>query len=375
MSSLRRATRPTKRAGVGPLTRISPHFILADFLGNHSVFSRGLVNVMDEDAATAIKLQNLTALCHEGLEPVMEKWGPMSISYGYISPDLSRALVKYQDPDKPSHHRFDLGAAADICVHEWVQDEFVTLEDLFLPDSVRSAPIALAHGIDQMDIPYSRIITYSESPFLCLAVSGAEVERRQPRKAFYENRYQGRKGDKPEYIQLSSQATRNRHFQQLQEQGLEHPWRGEGYPTYHGGGFRQYHHMRVSRYTMVSDFLINLQSIANGAKNVPAFNLDSVQDAFAAAGLAYDWLVKELRIKRATILDAYTSHLSPYFDPENDWRDDTITFSLVLPEYVSAATLVFVPGHTPPGLEVSWPEEGKLLVTVDKEVALTHDEW
>ncbi len=371
---LRRSLRTKPPEHVDPFTRVSPHFILADFLGNHSVYAKGHKNLMTNDEATELKLTNLRALANEGLEPILSKWGPMSVSYGYISPELSGHIVKYQDPDKPSHHRFDLGAAADICVHQWVQDDFVLLDDLFLPDSARGSPIALAHGIDQANIPYSRLITYSESPYLCLALSAVEVSRRQPRKAFYENRFQGRKGAKPEYVQLANAAARNRHFQQLQEQGLEHPWRGAGYPTYHGGGFRQYHHMRVSRYTMVSDFLFDLQSISNGAKNIPAMNLDAVQDAFAAAGLAYDWVIRALEIPRASIVKGYVSHLNPHMHPDNDWRNDTFSFQLHLPESVTPAELVFLPGNAPPGLSFLWPKPGRLTVEINKEEALNH-EW
>lgn len=321
------------QAEVDPrLYRLSPHFVLSDFLGCHSVYARGYANPFVFDDSAGRKIFNAMALCNEALEKILGEFGPLSISYGYISPGLSSHIVKYQDPGKPSHHRWDLGAAADVCVHKWVSGDFPAIIDLYAPKSALGSPIALAHAIDYRDVPYSRLITYSESPYICIAVSDAEVQQGRPRNAFYENRYTGRPKVKPEYIQLSNPAARRRHFQQLQEQGLEHDWRGAGYPTYHGGGFRQYQHRRVSKYTMLSDFLFDLQSISNGAKNIPSLDNDRVLDAFLAAGTVYDELIERWSIPRMSIVGGYVSHTNPYFDPDNDWRSNEITFTVVLPD-------------------------------------------
>lgn len=336
MPTLRRV-RPSSTSTVDPLTRISEHFILADFLGNQSVYAKGYANPMAADKSLLVKMDNLKALANHALEPIMAEYGPFTISYGYISPSLSEKIVKYQDPTKPSHHRFDLGAAVDICVHDWVRGDHSHIEDLFLPPTVIGSPIGLAHAIDQMNIPYSRLITYSESPYVCIAVAAREVERSSirehsdPRRAFYENRYQGRKGAKPEYIQLSTQTARNRHFAQLQDQGLEHDWVGHGYPTYHGGGYCQYQHRRVSRYTMVSDWLLDLQSIANGAKNIPALTDERVLDSFAACGMVYDWIVQNGLYKRMSIIGGYVCPMNPSFTDTNDWRTGKVSFDVVLP--------------------------------------------
>lgn len=311
--------------------RLSKHFVLSDFLGNHSIYTKGYANVFEPvDGDT--RLENARCLCEEGLEPLLEEFGPMSISYGFISPEVSDKVVKYQDPRKPSHHLWSLGAAADICIHGWVTQHDMHLEDLFLPDSARGSPIALAHGIDQMDIPYSRMISYSESPYICLALSASEYVSDSPRKMFYENRFTGVAKTKPEYLQYSTKSAKTRAFRMLQEQGLEFDWVGGGYPSYHGGGFRQLQHTRVSKYTMLSDFLFDLKSISNGAKNTPAMNLESVQDAFAAAGTVFDWMVDTLKVKRLSIVAGYVSHTSPYFDPKNDWREETIAFAVSVPE-------------------------------------------
>jgi hypothetical protein len=329
---------PSSSGNVGSVdprtVRLSPHFLLSDFLGCYSVYMRGYANPFIWDNDAEMKLENARALCNEALEPLMAELGPLSIGYGYISPDLSRRIVGYQDPNKASHHRWDLGAAADVCFHGCVTEGVHGTCDLYFPEAVRTAPVACAHCIDYFDIPYSRLITYSESPYLCLAVSAREVVGDRPRKAFYENRYMGAKGGKPLYRTLSTPSARRTHLEQLQTVGLEHDWRGAGYPTYHSHRIEQYHHMRVSKYTMVSDWLFDLTSISNGVRNVPSLNNAHVLDAFAAAGTVYDWLIDHMGVPRASIVQGYVSHVNPQCNVRvgTDWRQPVIGFTLQLPD-------------------------------------------
>lgn len=319
---------------LSPLTRLSPHFLLADFLGNHSVYSKGLANGLDaDDPYFAKKWQNATALCEHILEPLIEAHGPLSISYGYISPEMSRRLVTYQDPDKPSHHRFDLGAAADVCVHDWV-------EGCDGADVTANSPAALAalmvnQSLKGEGYPLSRLITYSESPYLCLAASAEEVRRFTPRMAIYENRYTGQPKVKPKFLSYSNPRAQQAWIEEMNRDALAaHGWRGAGYPTHHGGGHQQYHHRRVSKYTMVSDWLFDLQTISTGARNIPRLTDDAVLDAFAAAGLVYDHLLDAGGIKRLNIVRGYRS-TSPgrrlRQPPRTDWTRPTIGFTAALP--------------------------------------------
>lgn len=335
------------------------------------MYSRGLANVVEFDEFYYKKLDNVKALCEHGLEPILAEFGPLSIGYGYISPQVSKALVKYQDPDKPSHHRFDLGAAADICVHRWVSGGFPAIMDLYAPESAVGSPIGLAHALDYLNIPYSRMITYSESPYLCLAISADEVERGRPREAFYENRYTGRRKVKPDYRQYATQLAKTRAFADLQNNGLAHDWRGAGYPTYHGGGFQQYQHMRVSKYTMVSDWLFDLKSISEGVKNIPSLNLDSVQDAFAAAGTVYDWMIDNLLINRMPITAGYVSHVNRLRADYNDWRKDKITFVVGLPtERELSSTLELLTLRGQPGVEFSAAGDQSIVACIDVDQVL-----
>lgn len=262
--------------------RLSKHFLLSDLVGCNSVYTEGYANVWDGDEK---KLREGRALCEELLEPLLEEYGPCSVSYGYVSPALSQKIVKYMDPTKPSYHRWDDGAAADVCFHDWVAQPH--------PDS---APVFLAHEIDA-GYDYSRMITYSESPFICLATKTCELKTHNPRKAFYENRYHGSPKEKPEYI------TKSKDFKQRVRDGanihLKHDWRGAGYPTHHGGGRKQAHHHRVSKYSVLSDWLYDGGYVNRGQRNMPI--LSRTLAPFSRVGGLYDELLGVLGVKRISI--------------------------------------------------------------------------
>lgn len=302
-----------RRARVAPIdpstVRLSDHFLLSDFMGCHSVFAKGLPNVFDDPDGS--KLAEGKHLCETLLEPLLDEHGPLSISYGYISPALSRQIVKYQDPDMPSYHRWDKGAAADVCVHAWVKDK---------------PPIKLAHAIDEQ-YAYSRMITYSESPYICLATQLNEGDK--PRRAFYENRFTGKEGAKPTYIRKpTSDAARRKAGQEIP---LSLDWRGAGYPTYHGGGIRQYQHTRLSRYSVLSDFLYSTKGVCEGVANVPSHKQGL--RVFKDAGKFYDRLLEELDVPRVSIVRAYESfRLADY--PLFSWKD-YFAIDFIPPSYIN----------------------------------------
>lgn len=304
MRGRRTVTDPTK-------VRLSEHFLLSDFMGCNSVYTKGLKNVWyDPDGS---RLAEGKHLCETILEPLLNEYGPLSISYGYISPDLSRQVVSYQDPDIPSYHRWDKGAAADVCVHAWVR---------------RKAPIYLAHEID-CKFPYSRMITYSESPFICVASQLSEGD--EPRRAFYENRYGGKKGAKPQFIKKSSNAkSREREGNTLT---LEHDWKGAGYPTYHGGGIRQQQHIRTSRYSVASDFLYSTHAIRNGIANAP--DIRRYGEFFKQAGETYDALLEKLDVPRLSIVRGFESfRFNDY--PLFSWKEH-FAIEFIPPSYLTAS--------------------------------------
>ena len=314
---------------------LSEHFRLSDFLGNHSVYTKGFRNPFLH-SIDSLHIENARALCTHALEPVLSYFGPLSISYGYISDEFSRRTVAYQDPTKPSHHRWDLGAAADIAVHAPLRGlpmPNVPLPYLFADQNTRTSPALLAHALDsELCIPYSRMITYSESPFVCVAVSAREVATGRLRKAFYENEYMGVPRAKPNYHQMASEAQRAARLSALQETGLAHPWHGGGYPSYHGGGKLQYQHTQVSKYTTLLDWVISLKSISNGITNMPNVRDHAVHDAFVAAGLVYDALVDQLGIPRFSIMAGYLQRTHPDFGTTGDWHGGEAGFLLGPPQ-------------------------------------------
>lgn len=359
---------------------LSEHFRLSDFLGNHSVYSRGFANDFEFGEGHERKLENAEALCGQALEPLLSAYGPLSVSYGYISPEFSRKTVKYQDPDKPSHHRWDLGAAADVISHKWVQGlpNEPALVQLFARENTRTSPALLAHVIAEgLDIPFSRLISYSESPYLCVAVAAGEVSQGTARKAFYENRFLGRPKAKPEYISQSTDSARAKVRKHLQEVGLPVPWQGGGYPSYHGGGIRQYQHIRVSKYTMLSDWLFDLKSISQGVKNIPALQSEEVQDSFAAAGILYDFIVDRMEIPRLSVLQGYVCRTQARGEDHACWRGGTIEVTLGLPRSSEIEeTYIALVGILPNGATLYVDRDlHALVIDLDVESVLTDPLW
>lgn len=260
-------------------------------MGCDSVYRNGYQNVFEDPDGR--KLAEARALCQEILEPLLGR-SRLSVSYGYISPELSRRIVKYQDPNKPSYHRWDSGAACDVVLHE---------ED--------GPPIFSAFWIDE-NLPVSRVITYSESPFLCVASRLEEIRSGDPRRALYENRYVGQR--KPKFINYSNNPESR--LRQKDSVALEYDWEGAGYPTYHGGGRQQFHHRRTSAFTVLSDFLYNSEAVEEGYANAPP---NRAFAKFKKAGEVYDGILKSLSIRRMSIVRGYES--PEWVDGRHNWAD------------------------------------------------------
>ncbi len=356
-------------------TRLSAHFLLSDMIGCQSVYSKGLPNVF-EKSGRDVRLENGKALCENVLEPLIALAGSVSISYGFISPELSREIVTYQDPRKPSHHRWDLGAAVDVCVHRAVLQSIAKTNASPLEHDWNS-PIGFA--LEHLrKMPLSRLITYSESPYICMAVSADEVSRGEPRGAWYENRYTGKPKVKPEYIKYPTAALRERAHKRLGDVGLPYGWVGKGYPTYHGGGYKQYQHMRVSDYTMVSDWLFDEEFVREGVRNAPSLDNENVMQAFKIAGATYDYLLAITGLPRLSIVSAYTSHLSQGWMAGRDWRAGDVSFEIVPPAYLSAEKFIqeAVKGDSSVmgrmfvlfGNIAMEPDEDRVIVTVRRNI-------
>lgn len=271
--------------------RMSEHFMLSDLMGCNSVYAKGLRNVFDR--AEKGKLREGRTLAENLLEPLVQRTR-LSVTYGFISPELSRHIVKYQNPDLPSYHRWDAGAACDVVMHQYIHAG--------LP------PIYGAFWVDD-NLPASRTITYSESPCICVATKAEEIVSGNHRHALYENRYMGER--KPLYVPYSKNA-RTRIEQQAALR-LEHDWRGGGFPSYHGGGTRQAQHIRTSKYTLLSDFLMSTQAMTEGHANMPANLSQRGLSRFRRAGRVVDGLLEATGARRFSIVQAFQSE---------EWRGD-----------------------------------------------------
>lgn len=103
--------------------------------------------------------------------------------------------------------------------------------------------------------------------------------------------------------------------------------------------------------------------------------LDSVQDAFAAAGIVYDWMVDQSDAKRLSIVSGYVSHTNPNFRRDNDWRSGTITFSVNYPEDDEEKDrAMWLNLFAPPGAQFTY-EDGFVLAVVEVDTVLTSKEW
>ena len=244
-------------SGIDPTTvRLSDNFLLSDFMGCDSVYRKGYANPFT--TADEWKLKQGRKLASE-LDEIYHAYGPLSVTYGYISPRLSRQIVKYQDPNKLSFHRWDLGAAADICVHQWFDGD--------MSSQNFTSPIGFVWDyMNTVGSQFDRIITYSESEIVCMAWSDLG---REPWNRVYENRFLPGK-PKPGFIKYPTNNDGVRlGLLMTAAELVESTWRGQGYPRYHGGGRRQYEHRRMGESTLLSDLLYSPVKVHKGIPNKP----------------------------------------------------------------------------------------------------------
>jgi hypothetical protein len=279
-------------------TRIAARdVLLSDFLGNDSVYRFGYANPFNPDlGGTFFRLVDMLGDIRSGLVPggrdgydtdrMYNK--EFSISYGFICPELSEKIVRWKNPRNPSYHRWDDGAAFDINFHSWTFGPYYVAPDLDTgPDNwAILSPLGIATNINQgfingdFDEGLDRMITYSESPYICLA------RNQHPKAKWYENRFTGERGVKPLFLTHTGRARPT-----VPDNMAD--WRGGGWPSYHGSGRRQYHHIRTSMYTVMSDWLYDAIRVHNGMANklpVSTTRHDWIVDCAIQAGACFDHL-------------------------------------------------------------------------------------
>ena len=113
------------------------------------------------------------------------------------------------------------------------------------------------------------MITYSESSSICVAAKEEENRSGSHRRAFYENRFEGKHGVKPKYLRYHGRVPTR---EEIRTGLAEHGWTGQGYPTYHGKGRLQYHHIRIGRYLTLLECLRDPCKLLKGINNRPPAN-------------------------------------------------------------------------------------------------------
>ena len=234
---------------------------LLDFMYSDSVLRRGMLNCISPREFSDRESQfSAMAAMAGGLHQLL---GHHSVTYGYISPAMSRRIVSYMDPGKPSHHRFDLGAAADFVFHRPLSE--LTIAN-YEGRREHTSTHLMAETICRFLGPIlSRVITYSESPGICLATS--TEQHLLDKDSLYYNVYQGVPGAKPLFLRDSIACPR-KYNEVVREQLLEHgACSAQGWPSYHGKGRRQAQHIRLGKYVLLSDLLRTPQALVDGTRN------------------------------------------------------------------------------------------------------------
>lgn len=311
--------------------RLSENFMLSDFMYSDSIIRRGMANHYE----SSLKVNAHRDALVELLDEIYAEYGHMSITYGYIDPEVSMRTVKWKNPADPSYHRWDDGAAADIIVHDWIASQRTGAGKWLPLDEAEASPMMLAREISSTH-DFSRMIVYSESPGICVAVRHSEKHSGNPRRAFYENRWQGDNGIKPRYITHSQTPKR----EAVREGLKKHGWVGGGHPSYHGKGKLQYHHIRIGRYLTLLDCLRCPYKLDIGEQNRPPNSKASVS-RFMKVGHAMsrfiEWYYHFVGTDALSIIAGHNSRspddLFQHLYPENvarDWGqgEGTMVFSM-----------------------------------------------
>jgi hypothetical protein len=97
--------------------RVGKYFMLSDFLYSETAVIKGISNC---PPLAGREVESIKGLCAAILDPVVERFGAISITFGYVSPELQRAIPGRM---RPSVHNICpagkavLGAAADFQAH------------------------------------------------------------------------------------------------------------------------------------------------------------------------------------------------------------------------------------------------------------------
>lgn len=146
---VQRKWRPRKRPQD---VRVGKYFVLSDFLYSQDATIQGIPNCPFLESP---EVEGMRGLCREILDPVVDQFGPVSITFGYASPQLWQKWHG-QNTELYGLHLFrppqgGIGGAADIVIH-----------------SHRRDPRPVLNWVRDNCV-YDRLIIFPGSEILCLA--------------------------------------------------------------------------------------------------------------------------------------------------------------------------------------------------------------
>lgn len=237
--------------------RLSKHFVLLDFMNDLEVYSSRMC--VTPGLASPDVIDAGRGLCTHLLEPLIERFGPVSVSSGW----RPEAILQRQGFQTPHRWGDPAGgaAAADIVLHDWVNDERPPIHGCIL-------------WLEE-DRLFNRFITYAGSEFFCASIVPVGYNRH----AVYEN-------------VLTPMDYKARHIvwtnKKADRADLPHPfpsrrrWRREP-----GSGPQAYkqelqaQHVRVGRYFVLLDFCRSEVGLAEGFRWVPPLGMLTKQIEYA----------------------------------------------------------------------------------------------
>ncbi|MGA7932261.1 MAG: hypothetical protein WCA35_01655 [Kovacikia sp.] len=133
--------------------RVGKFFLLSDFLYSEDGCISGVPNTPVQ--FDGMEVSGMRGLCKHILDPVVEKFGPLSITFGYVSPTLWRkwngknAVLEGLHVFRPAQG--GIGGAADILIHSHPDDPRTVLN--WIRDNCE----------------YDRLILFPGSSIICVA--------------------------------------------------------------------------------------------------------------------------------------------------------------------------------------------------------------
>lgn len=284
--------------------RMSPHFLLMDFMQDRTTMTLGRPLVLDLNDLypdlTADGLNQLAHLCNHVIEPMIQRFGPCSVACGFRANPVYGAA-----PMRDSPHRYNniRGAAADLVFHDWVRP---SLDVPYGRD-----PVGMLDHVQ--DLPITRWISYAGTEFTCVAAHigsrrrsvSLNIRRGPFKKPWFQT------------IPLPDVQRYDVHGWPTVEK-----WRRRrGEPIFHTRRTLRPQHIRVGRYFTLLDFSHSPDALLLGVHS--ALPLSALQQITSARQAAYllDPLVQ--RLGRVTVLRGVEPmSVAGEARPEHLWRGE-----------------------------------------------------